>query len=64
MFERFLGNFLEGFLYMGLFLIAVMLVVVSALPVVVILCNSASPMLLLWYLLILPFDYAVWQTLF
>ena len=37
---------------------------ITALPIVIILCESASPMLLLWYLLILPFDYAVWQTLF
>ena len=64
MFERFLINFLEGIFYMGLVLGAIVLIIISALPVVFILCNGASPMLMLWYLLILPFDYAVWQTLF
>ena len=64
MFERFLVNFLEGIFYMGLFLGAIVLIIISALPVVFILCNGASPMLMLWYLLIIPFDYAIWQTLF
>ena len=64
MLERFLWNFLEGIFYMGLFLGVIVLVIITALPVVIILCNGASPMLMLWYLLIIPFDYAVWQTLF
>ena len=64
MFERFLVNFLEGIFYMGLFLGVIVLIIISALPVVSILCNGASPMLMLWYLLIIPFDYAIWQTLF
>ena len=64
MFERFLWNFLEGIFYMGLFLGVIVLVIVSALPVVSILCNGASPMLMFWYLIIIPFDYAIWRTLF
>lgn len=64
MFERFLVNFLEGIFYMGLFLGVIALIIITALPIVFILCNGASPMLMLWYLLIIPFDYAVWQTLF
>lgn len=64
MFERFLLNFLEGIFYMGLILGVIALITITALPVVFILCNSASPMLMLWYLLILPLDYAIWQTLF
>ena len=64
MFERFLVNFLEGIFYMGLFLGVIALIIITALPVVCILCNGASPMLMFWYLLIIPFDYAVWQTLF
>lgn len=64
MFERFLWNFLEGFLYMALALGVMVLIIMTALPVVFIICNGASPMLMLWYLLIIPFDYAIWKTLF
>ena len=60
----FLINFLEGLFYLALLLGFLAMVWITALPIVIILCESASPMLLLWYLLILPFDYAVWQTLF
>ena len=60
----FLMNFLEGIFYLVLSLGFLAMVWITALPIVIILCNGASPMLLLWYLLILPFDYAVWQTLF
>ena len=61
---NFLVNFLEGLFYLALLLGFLAIVWMTALPIVIILCESASPMLLLWYLLILPFDYAVWQTLF
>lgn len=60
----FLINFLEGLFYLVLLLGFLVMVWMTALPIVIILCESASPMLLFWYLLILPFDYAVWQTLF
>ena len=59
----FLMNFFEGLFFMGLWLGVLVIIWITALPVVLVL-KGASSMLLLWYLLILPFDYAVWQTLF
>lgn len=60
----FIINFLEGIFYMGLLLGFMVIVSITALPIVLILCESASPILMFWYLLIIPFDYAIWKTLF
>ena len=61
---NFLLNFLEGIFYLVLLLGFLVIVWITALPIVLILCESASPILMLWYLLILPFDYAILKTFF
>ena len=64
MLERFLENMLEGALWMIGLIVVCAIVWFTALPLVSFLIGSANWWVVFWYLLILPFDYAVWQTFF
>ena len=61
---NFFLNFLKGICYMELLLGFSVIVSITALPIVLILFESASPILMFWYLLIIPFDYAILKTFF
>ena len=64
MLERFLNNLLEGAIWMVGLIALCAIVWFTALPLVSFLIGAASWWVIFWYLLIIPFDYAIWQTFF
>jgi hypothetical protein len=63
MLERFLYNFLEGFVFLFKLLVVLAIAGISVLPFVFVMCCEASALWLITYLFIIPVDYAVFEEL-